>query len=59
MHRAQHLPGERATRAFEADPRQGCAWLNAASREEIVFTRGTTESLNLLAYGLEHLFAAR
>ena len=55
VHRAQHLPGERATRAFEATRSKAAQWLNAASAEEIVFTRGTTESLNLLAYGLEHL----
>ncbi|WP_252274379.1 aminotransferase class V-fold PLP-dependent enzyme [Pseudomonas subflava] len=56
VHRAQHLPGERATRAFEATREKAARWLNAVSTEEIVFTRGTTESLNLLAYGLEHLF---
>lgn len=55
VHRAQHLPGERATRAFEATREKAARWLNAASAEEIVFTRGSTESLNLLAYGLEHL----
>jgi cysteine sulfinate desulfinase len=55
VHRAQHLPGERATRAFEATRDKAARWLNAASSEEIIFTRGTTESLNLLAYGLEHL----
>lgn len=55
VHRAQHLPGERATRAFEATRSQAAQWLNAASAEEIIFTRGTTESLNLLAYALEHL----
>lgn len=58
VHRAQHLPGERATRAFEASRSKVAHWLNAASAEEIVFTRGTTESLNLLAYGLEHLFSS-
>ncbi|SDH49896.1 cysteine sulfinate desulfinase [Pseudomonas flavescens] len=58
VHRAQHLPGERATRAFEDTRRHAARWLNAADSEEIVFTRGTTEALNLLAYGLEHLFAA-
>ncbi|MEO4046216.1 cysteine desulfurase [Pseudomonas sp. CAU 1711] len=55
VHRAQHLPGERATRAFEATRDKAAAWLGAASREEIIFTRGSTEALNLLAYGLEHL----
>lgn len=58
VHRAQHLPGERATRAFEASRSQAAHWLNAASSEEIVFTRGSTESLNLLAYGLEYRFTA-
>lgn len=57
VHRAQHLPGERATRAFEDTRDKVARWLNAASAEEIVFTRGATESLNLLAYGLEHLFS--
>ncbi|HCA66408.1 MAG TPA: cysteine desulfurase CsdA, partial [Pseudomonas sp.] len=33
-------------------------WLNAACPTEIVFTRGATEALNLLAYGLEHLIEA-
>ncbi len=55
VHRAQHLPGERATRAFEASRDKAAQWLNAGSREEILFTRGSTEALNLLAYGLEHL----
>ncbi|HBZ93572.1 aminotransferase class V-fold PLP-dependent enzyme [Pseudomonas sp. UBA7530] len=55
VHRAQHLPGERATRAFEATRSKAAQWLNAGSAEEIIFTRGSTESLNLLAYGMEHL----
>lgn len=58
VHRAQHQPGERATRAFEASRSLAAHWLNAASSEEIVFTHGTSEALNLLAYGLEHRFAA-
>lgn len=55
VHRAQHLPAERATQAFEGARGKVADWLNAASAEEIVFTRGTTEGINLLAYGLEHL----
>ncbi|QQE87782.1 aminotransferase class V-fold PLP-dependent enzyme [Azotobacter chroococcum] len=58
VHRAQHAPGERATLAFEGARTKVAAWLNADSASQIVFTRGATESLNLLAYGLEHLFAA-
>lgn len=56
VHRAQHLPGERTTRAFEAVREQLAGWLNAASSTEIIFTRGTTEAINLLAYGLESAF---
>jgi cysteine sulfinate desulfinase len=53
VHRAQHLPAERATRAFEGVRQQAAHWLGAGAPEQIVFTRGATESLNLLAYGLE------
>ncbi len=58
VHRAQHGPGERATLAFEGAREKVAQWLNADSPAEIVFTRSSTEGLNLLAYGLEHLFAA-
>jgi len=58
VHRAQHQPAERATRAFEDSRIRVARWLNAACPTEIVFTRGATEALNLLAYGLEHLISA-
>ncbi|TCD21239.1 aminotransferase class V-fold PLP-dependent enzyme [Pseudomonas sp. IC_126] len=58
VHRAQHQPAERATRAFEDSRIKVARWLNAASPTEIVFTRGATEALNLLAYGLEPLIEA-
>ncbi|UTW08772.1 aminotransferase class V-fold PLP-dependent enzyme [Pseudomonas benzenivorans] len=58
VHRAQHLPGERATRAFEATRDKVATWLNAAEPSQIVFTRGATEAFNLLAYGLESEFQA-
>lgn len=54
VHRAQHPPAERVTRLYEEARQQVARWLNAASPAQIVFTRGTTEALNLLAYGLEH-----
>jgi len=56
VHRAQHLPGERTTRAFEAVREQTAGWLNAVNSTEIIFTRGTTEAINLLAYALESQF---
>lgn len=58
VHRAQHQPAERATRAYEDARIKVAKWLHAACPTEIVFTRGATEALNLLAYGLEHLIEA-
>jgi cysteine desulfurase/selenocysteine lyase len=49
VHRAIHSLGEEATREYEAARDRVKTFLNAASREEIVFTKGTTESINLVA----------
>ena len=56
VHRAQHLPGERATRLFETSREKAARWLNAPDTQQIVFTRSATEAFNLLAYGLEQRF---
>ena len=58
VHRAQHLPGAHATQAFEDSRSKVAQWLNAGDNGQIVFTHGATSALNLLAYGLEHLFNA-
>ncbi|WP_141064273.1 aminotransferase class V-fold PLP-dependent enzyme [Pseudomonas lactucae] len=58
VHRAQHLPGAHATQAFEDSRSKAAQWLNAGDTGQIVFTHGATSALNLLAYGLEHLFNA-
>ncbi|WP_028240006.1 aminotransferase class V-fold PLP-dependent enzyme [Stutzerimonas azotifigens] len=55
VHRAQHTTAERATRAFEGTREKLAAWLNVPGADQLIFTRGATEALNLLAYGLEHL----
>lgn len=49
VHRAAHGLADEATRAFEAARDSARRFLNAAHREEIVFTAGTTASINLLA----------
>jgi cysteine desulfurase/selenocysteine lyase len=49
VHRGVHLLSERATRAYEGARARVQRLLNAASPAEIVFTRGTTESINLIA----------
>src|SRR5215471_17111660 len=50
VHRGIHELSNRATTAFEAARTRAAAFLNAASSDEIVFTRGTTEGINLVAY---------
>jgi cysteine desulfurase / selenocysteine lyase len=50
IHRGIHSLAEQATAAFEATRDAAQAYINASSREEIIFTRGTTEGINLVAY---------
>ncbi len=52
VHRGVHTLGEEATDAFERAREKAAAFVGARDPAEIVFTRGTTESLNLLAHGL-------
>jgi cysteine desulfurase/selenocysteine lyase len=51
VHRGIHTLAEEATTAYEATRDRVRAFINAGFREEIVFTRGTTESINLVAQG--------
>ncbi|MBA2498098.1 MAG: cysteine desulfurase [Chitinophagaceae bacterium] len=50
IHRGIHTLAEEATAAFELSRDAVQKFINAASREEIIFTKGTTESINLVAY---------
>ncbi len=49
IHRAAHTLAGRATDAYEAAREQVRRFINAASVDEIVFVRGTTEAINLVA----------
>jgi cysteine desulfurase / selenocysteine lyase len=49
VHRGAHWMSERTTEAFEATRDSVARLMNAASRDEIVFTRNSTEAINLLA----------
>jgi cysteine desulfurase/selenocysteine lyase len=49
VHRGVHTLSERATAAFEAAREKVRGFINAASTKEVIFTRGTTESINLVA----------
>ncbi|AUC24471.1 cysteine desulfurase [Streptococcus uberis] len=49
VHRGVHTLAERATRDYEASRQKVANFINANSSKEIVFTRGTTTSLNWVA----------
>ena len=49
VHRGLHELSSRATEAYEKSRQRVANYLGAASADEIVFTRGTTESINLVA----------
>lgn len=57
VHRGLHYLANAATEAYEAARESVRRFLNAASHEEIVFTRSATESINLVAasFGLAHI----
>jgi cysteine desulfurase/selenocysteine lyase len=49
VHRGIHELSNRATAAFEAARARAAKFINARSADEIIFTRGTTEGINLVA----------
>ena len=49
VHRGVHTLSHRATEAYEGAREKLRSFINAASTREIVFTRGTTEAINLVA----------
>jgi cysteine desulfurase/selenocysteine lyase len=59
VHRGIHELSNRATNAFEAARARAAKFINARSADEIVFTRGTTEGINLVAsaWGAKNLKA--
>ena len=57
VHRGIHTLGEKATTALEATRSTVHQFMNTAEPEEVIFTRGTTEGINLVAstYGRMHV----
>ena len=55
IHRGVHYLSQMATEAYENARKTVAQFINARQAQEIVFTRGTTESLNLLATSLGQL----
>jgi cysteine desulfurase/selenocysteine lyase len=59
IHRGIHTLAEEATAAYEATRVTAQEFIGAAFSEEIIFTRGTTEGINLVAYtwGRQNIYA--
>ena len=49
VHRGVHTLSQEATELYEGARRKLAGYLNAASEREVIFTRGTTEAINLVA----------
>lgn len=49
VHRGVHLLSQEATAAYEGARKKVAAFINAASSDEVIFTKGTTDGINLVA----------
>jgi cysteine desulfurase/selenocysteine lyase len=56
VHRGNHTLAARATAAFEEARSKLARYINAANDYEVIFTRGTTESINLVAFSFGEAF---
>lgn len=59
IHRGIHTLAERATRAFENTRSKISTFINSAEKEEIIFTRGVTEGINLVASSFGRRFITK
>ncbi len=56
IHRGVHSLSERATQAYEKVRHKVAAFMNAGDHREIIFVRGTTEGINLVAHSFGRAF---
>ncbi|MDH5396815.1 MAG: cysteine desulfurase [Cyclobacteriaceae bacterium] len=56
IHRGIHTLAERATIAYETTRSTVQAFINASEKEEVIFTKGTSESINLVAFAFGEVF---
>jgi cysteine desulfurase/selenocysteine lyase len=56
IHRAAHFLADKATMAYEETREKVKNLINAETREQIIFTKGTTESINLVAFSFGEAF---
>lgn len=59
VHRAIHQLSDRATNAYEGARKKVAQFIGAPSHRQIIFTRGTTEAINLVACGWGRKFITR
>jgi cysteine desulfurase/selenocysteine lyase len=59
VHRGVHYLSQHATDAFEESRRKTAAFINAAHDYEVIFTRGTTESINMVAHSYGKAFVKK
>lgn len=58
VHRGAHQLADEATRGYEKARDTVASFINAEHREEVIWTSGTTEAINLVANGVGQLFKA-
>ena len=58
IHRASHFMADKATEEFEAVREKVKKFIHAGTREEMIFTKGTTESVNLVAFSFCEKFVS-
>lgn len=56
IHRGIHTLADRSTRKFEATRKKVHQFINSREAEEIIFTKGTSESINLVAHSFGKKF---
>lgn len=59
VHRANHALGHASTTVYEEARKAAARWIGASSEEEIIFTAGTTDSINALATALSKSYLQR
>lgn len=59
IHRGAHTLADRATKAYETSRENIAKWFNAPSSDQIIFTKGTTDGINLVAATFGRQFIAK
>lgn len=58
VHRGAHTLADEATRLYEAAREKVAGFINAPDKKEVIWTTGTTESINIVANGAKQLFSS-